>query len=86
MGSEESDVKILDDKVPPTAPIQMQTPKGQKTPRKVPTTPGKSQTEAPRFFHVPEKKADVERTTTVKGRKKKIAHMDPSFNENEVGW
>lgn len=68
---------------PPTA-VKAMTPKGSKTPRAIPTTPSKSNTQAPRWYPLADK--DKKKKETKPGLKKKLSHLNPEFEEEEVGW
>ena len=56
------------------------------TPRKTPRTPGKTVTEAPRFYPLPDKKEEDQKDKKERKRKKKVKDLNPEFDEKEVGW
>lgn len=61
------------------------TPTGSKTPRTIPTTPSKNNTQAPRWYPLADK--EKKKKDQVKpGLKKKLSHLNPEFEEEEVGW
>lgn len=69
---------------PPTA-VKAVTPTGSKTPRTIPTTPSKNNTQAPRWYPLADK--EKKKKDQVKpGLKKKLSHLNPEFEEEEVGW
>ncbi|CAG5099089.1 Oidioi.mRNA.OKI2018_I69.XSR.g16240.t1.cds [Oikopleura dioica] len=68
---------------PPTA-AKAVTPTGSKTPRAIPTTPSKSNTQAPRWYPLADK--DKKKKEAKPGLKKKLSHLNPEFEEEEVGW
>lgn len=68
---------------PPTA-AKAVTPTGSKTPRTIPTTPSKSNTQAPRWYPLADK--EKKKKDVKPGLKKKLSHLNPEFEEEEVGW